>query len=579
MSRRTGRPIVHLSSIPLTPFSIQPFDIGGYDVPADMPDYVPDNGGFVTVVPNDWFWGNVMVSHEPFDVVQTGTEVNISALPNTWDAYFEFERWEVLNGDVVVANPHSAETTFTMPDEDVFITAIFRPQDDNALISVVINNENMGDVWMSHGVQMPGNYVSLQAFANYADGAYEFSDWEVLSGDVMLSTNNDLSFTYFEMPENDVSIRAVFQAIANPVSVEALSNNAEWGWAYASPQVTTTGEVVTVTAVPMYGMDFSHWQIVSGDIAISDFYDITSPEILFFMPDTDVSFRAVFQTMDDTSLINVESNNTSWGSAFASELAAATDDVIYLTAVPSDGMRLGTWEVLAGNVVIDNPASPNTFFVMPNGDVSIRAVFMGIEETLTIPTVIAHPGEEVELTLYVGGNPGFANMPVRLDFPDELTLIRYDLASDSIPGILHGPQDTVQGYVCPVGMLSPVYLNWVNANNFTADGEFITLTFALAPDIAVGIYDITAEFRDIHRAILPMNRMGTPVEFEIVDGYVEITGWDLVEFIETPAETFRMGVPLITEAIVIEALENRCYTDKNKIQTSSCESCYFKEFS
>ena len=31
--------------------------------------------------------------------------------------------------------------------------------------------------------------------------------------------------------------------------------------------------------------------------------------------------------------------------------------------------------------------------------------------------------------------------------------------------------------------------------------------------------------------------------------------------------------------VIVMNGENPCYTDKNKIQTSSCESCYFKEFS
>jgi hypothetical protein len=386
VSRGTGRPTpatLNLTSgaiINSMSFTAQPF--AEIVLPYDTPDYVPNGTGLVTVVPNDWAWGDVIVSHEPLDFVWAGTEVRIEALANTWDGNFEFVRWEVLEGDAVLTNANSPNTSFIMPAvQNVFIQAIFQPHEGNSFISAVVNNENWGSVWQSHDVQMPGNYIALQAWANYGDGAFEFSHWEVLEGDVSLS---DLisDYVYFLVPEGNVSIRAVFRQITNPVSTNVSMNNDDWGWTSASPSITSPNTEVIISAIPRYGMQFSHWEIVSGNPVISD---ITSSEAIFIMPDGDVHFRAVFQTPANTAMINVESSNENAGDAWASNFTASLGTQVSLYAIPFIDMEFAVWEVMEGNVVINNPNSPDTFFTMQSSNVSVRAVFRESTPTQTVP--------------------------------------------------------------------------------------------------------------------------------------------------------------------------------------------------
>ena len=125
---------------------------------------------------------------------------------------------------------------------------------------------------------------------------------------------------------------------------------------------------------------------------------ITSLSILFEMPESDVTIRAVFEPFGDERLITVERNNSEWGEVWTSELAASPGTEVFLSAFPSDGMMLETWEVLAGNVAINNPNSADTSFVMPSGlgtgeSITIRAVF---QELIATPSSLNEAIAEAE---------------------------------------------------------------------------------------------------------------------------------------------------------------------------------------
>jgi hypothetical protein len=365
------------SSLPI----MQTFE--AYNVP------VPDNAGFVAVDTNNPMWGEAFVSHNYPEIVWAGTTVDIEARINNDNGNFEFVRWEITEGKAVIANPFSSNTSFVMPygEELVYIIAIFRPHESNTQIFTEVNNETWGSVWQSHNFLMPGNSVALQARPHCANGAFEFSHWEVLSGNVTIEDPTS-SYVFFEMPNSDVSIRAIFQEIENPVFVNIAVNNEEWGWAFASSQATIPGEGVALTAQPASGLIFSHWEVHTGNPQLGDIFSMTTS---FVMPDGNVSVRAIFEALENSSLINIESSDD--GYAWASHLTASPGVEIMLNAVPFANMEFDRWEVLEGNIVIGNPKSPDTSFFMPNGNISVRAIFSVATEN-DIPFGLVIPANE-----------------------------------------------------------------------------------------------------------------------------------------------------------------------------------------
>ncbi|MCL1878595.1 MAG: stalk domain-containing protein [Defluviitaleaceae bacterium] len=90
---------------------------------ADIFDTLPVGAGFVSVVSNDWQRGDVSIAHDSAEVVFAGTEIGISAISVTG---YEFVRWDVSEGDVVIANPNSPETNFIATAGQVAIRAVFQ---------------------------------------------------------------------------------------------------------------------------------------------------------------------------------------------------------------------------------------------------------------------------------------------------------------------------------------------------------------------------------------------------------------------------------------------------------------------
>jgi len=91
---------------------------------ADILDILPAGAGFVSVVSDNWQWGDVFTAHDSVEVVFAGTEIGISAIAA--DVGYEFVRWDVTDGDVLIENPYSPETSFTATAGHVSIRAVFQ---------------------------------------------------------------------------------------------------------------------------------------------------------------------------------------------------------------------------------------------------------------------------------------------------------------------------------------------------------------------------------------------------------------------------------------------------------------------
>ena len=142
-----------------------------------------------------------------------GTKITLKATPNSGSGY-TFDKWEVVSGNIQLTDASSANTTFTMPDNDVEIKAYFKGQQppQPTKYKIKLTDDGNGTAKsMVGGVQVTeaeqGKKVTITAMP---DRGYKFDEWRVLSGGIRLR-DEDSATTTFTMPNRDVEIKAYFK--------------------------------------------------------------------------------------------------------------------------------------------------------------------------------------------------------------------------------------------------------------------------------------------------------------------------------------------------------------------------------
>ncbi|MCL2365842.1 MAG: S-layer homology domain-containing protein [Oscillospiraceae bacterium] len=140
------------------------------------------------------------------------------------------------------------------------------------------------------------------------------------------------------------------------------------GTALANVMSAAPGTTVTLSATPNPGATFHRWEVLSGGFTI----ETLSATASFIMPAQEVTIRAVF---DPGHHITVTRNNNALGTASANMAVAIPGTTVELVASPIVGNRFVRWEVITGNIELVGPESSVTTFIMPHGNVTVRAVF------------------------------------------------------------------------------------------------------------------------------------------------------------------------------------------------------------
>jgi uncharacterized repeat protein (TIGR02543 family) len=219
----------------------------------------------LTLVADPNYAGNVLGAGQ----YQVGQQVNISAVPN---AGYVFTYWSI--DEVFLSN--EASIVYTMPANNVVITAHFVPEDQYEVI-VTVNPEFGGSV-TGFGWYLADDVVTLIAIP--ADG-FIFVSWTDVNEEVV-STDPSYSFT---MPANNVMLTANFEEIhyvltlqVNPVEAGVVTGEGEY----------IEGASVQITATANSGYVFVSW-IDENEVIIS-----TAPNFTFIMPAEDVTLIAYF---------------------------------------------------------------------------------------------------------------------------------------------------------------------------------------------------------------------------------------------------------------------------------------------
>ncbi len=171
------------------------------------------------------------------------------------------------------------------------------------------------------------------------------------------------------------------------ITVETDGN----GIAFASPASAPEGTLITLTAVPNSGYHFDRWEVISGDITITN--------NTFTMPARDVTVKAVFDRDSSGGAHHPDAGSTTTTSSDRYEIETPSDvengsvkvspskaekgDTVTVTVTPDDGYaldKLAVYDEDGDKLDLNDKGDGKFTFQMPKGDVSIEVSFAPIKD-------------------------------------------------------------------------------------------------------------------------------------------------------------------------------------------------------
>ena len=281
---------------------------------------------------------------------------------------YVFDRWEVSYGDVAVANKNAEETTFTMPDSMVVLTARYK-----ALQSITLENGKAHAGGEEITTAKKGTEVAIKA--DDLNGKV-FDHWEIVSGNVTLKNANKAETT-FTMPAESISLKAVYNTI----------HSIHTTFCTADPASAIVGTEITVTADERPGYVFDRWEA-------SDGVELTE-DGKFTMPDHDVTIEAKYKQYHSIEVSKGVATDAE-GNPISSALEG-TEIWIEIDREQRnpDEFEFNRWLSAPEDLEIANRKAERTCFTMPDEAVNVEAKFLHLRE------ITVHDG-----TTYVEGEEG-----------------------------------------------------------------------------------------------------------------------------------------------------------------------------
>ncbi len=295
-------------------------------------------------------------------------EVNIKAEANPG---YRFTHWSTDDGGTF-GDENDAETTFTMPAQNVTVTANF------ALVeyTLTIDSTEGGEVSLpgeGEFLYQAGEVVDLVAVA---DDHYQFVEW---TGDIDEIDDPDSAENTFTMPAQNATVTANFTLVEYTLTIESteggeVSDPGEGEFPYDA------GTVVDLVAVADDHYQFVEW---TGDI---NEIDDPASAVTTVNMEGDYAITASFVPLDYTLTID----STEGGSVTVpgeGEFVHPYRTEVPLEAVAEYGYEFAEW---TGDIdEIDDPEAAETTITMPGADVAVTASFRVDPSLPTVTTEAA----------------------------------------------------------------------------------------------------------------------------------------------------------------------------------------------
>jgi len=291
--------------------------------------------------------GAASVNGNTISRASAGATVAITATPEPNQA---FEKWEVVSGDITLADKTSPTTTFTMPENDVSIKAVYK--------------ENL---WTSLVKEDIVNCISTNNFPNIYS-AFKY-------GTVVINGINYQNF-YIKMPTLE----------ANTTYRLSMSYSLTENMSQGGMRVLNRAQLDTMLASKNQYGDFTLPSAANSVANLFNSGNSATNNACYFTTGSTTDYYIAIRTAGVTSgntkltlsniaLTKIETFSITVSGGSSDISRAEVGETITITAEPPLGKQFKCWEVLSGDAELQNKESITTTFAMPKGNVSVKAVF------------------------------------------------------------------------------------------------------------------------------------------------------------------------------------------------------------
>ncbi len=257
-----------------------------------------------------------------------------------------FASWTFRGVVLNTAQITQQEITFTMPENDVVLTALFKDIDYN--ITVTDGTSSVPTANYQDEVTVTANAPATDMY---------FDKWEVTGLD---TTGMDLSKTEikFQMPAGDVTFKATYLAITKYeiVVVDGTKDK--------SP--AKAGETITITANPApAGKVFDKWTCETAGVTI-EFESATSFTTTFVMPAREIEIKAHFRAEGTAPSIEIKVEGGTGAGTYKEG-----DSVAITANDPAEGKVFKGWQDASGKIV----STDKSYTFKVTGATTLTAVY------------------------------------------------------------------------------------------------------------------------------------------------------------------------------------------------------------
>ena len=236
-----------------------------------------------------------------------------------------FASWTFRGVVLNTAQITQQEITFTMPENDVVLTALFKAIDYN--ITVTDGTSSAPTANYQEQVTVTANAPATDMY---------FEKWEVMGLD---TEGMDLTKTEikFQMPAGNVTFKATYKAIEK-FAIEMVDGTKD-------KEVAKAGETVTITANPApTGKVFDKWTCETAGVTI-EFANATSSPTTFVMPASNIKIQAHFRDIEAAPSVEIKVNGGTGAGTYTQ------GESVTVTAEDKEGKVFAGWQDESGKIV------------------------------------------------------------------------------------------------------------------------------------------------------------------------------------------------------------------------------------